>query len=251
MTTRSRVAHRGVVVTLALACAAPMLAQQASTSSGVEQDQQLRYQLQTFEAVLQSAVKHGGDAFARQNAGLIPPGVQLTSDDPEVKGFAPPQGGGLMFVVVVPQIRPTVTYFLAQHDMPGGGLGLASASPSASPEPSSEPNVKATGLASADPMTKSPVIGAPGATPFDVDYTISVVEALKDALLDNSGPLPIHDDEWLTVAAIDGVGVSAGVVNSPFDVTTYLSIKGSDLARLRQQKITRDDARKLILVRQF
>src|SRR5262249_45469994 len=74
-------------------------------------DQALRDQMQTFEAVLQKAVQHGAQAFARQEKDL-PPGIELTSDDPYARGFAPPEGGGLFFYVVVPQIRASVNLFL-------------------------------------------------------------------------------------------------------------------------------------------
>ena len=70
-----------------------------------------------------------------------------------------------------------------------------------------------------------------------------------DAMLDNSGPLPIKPDEWLTVAAFDGTP-SAGVVNSQFSYTTYLQIKGSDLQLLRQGKLTKEEARKLVILKQ-
>jgi len=80
MTGRSFTKRRVLVVSAALALAAPLTAQQPPSG---QDEQQLRYQLQTFESVLQSAVRHGGDTFARDQASVIPPGIQLTSDDPQ------------------------------------------------------------------------------------------------------------------------------------------------------------------------
>jgi hypothetical protein len=51
------------------------------------------------------------------------------------------------------------------------------------------------------------------------------------------------------MAAFDGSS-SPGLVNSPFSYTTYLQIKGSDLQLLRQGKLTKDEARKLVILKQ-
>jgi hypothetical protein len=249
MTRGSLVIRRVVWIGAALALVAPLAAQQPQQQAPEENEQQLRYQVQTFEAVLQSAVRHGGETFARLQAGLLPPAIQLTSDDPQARGFALPQGGGLLFVVVVPGLQATVNYFLALRGMQGyrpvAGVGGRGGS------------LAAAGVAAPDPMTKSPEVddgrcasrkARSSGTPIsDYEYAVSVCDALMDAMLDNSGPLPVKDDEWLTVAVIAGVGMTPpGVVNDPSNYTTYLAIKGTDLAALRQGKITKDEARKLV-----
>ena len=102
-------------------------------------------------------------------------------------------------------------------------------------------------------MTVSPTLldGAPAA-PLDPDavYSKAVANALIDAVIDNSGGLPLKENEWLTVAAIDGVAPTPGVVNNLFGHTLYISVKGADLAQFRQQKISRDELRKLVNVKQ-
>ncbi len=229
-----------------VAVAVPLAAQQPVNGSA--DDQRLKFQIQTFEAVLQSAVKHGADTFAQQVPPM--PGVQLTSNDPEVKGFAPPTpDGGLLFVVIVPEIREMVVLSWMQQRSPGGSIGPA--------RPNSG-RVGAMTVTDSDPMSKSPVVPPPAdSSPAAFDpskadtlYTKSVVEALKDAMLDHSAGLLLKETEWLTIAAIDAVGPMPGIVNNPFGQTTYLSIKGSDLLQLRQGKITRDEARELIHLKQ-
>ena len=224
----------------AIALAAPLIAQDLQAPAPpTAQDQQVKYRLQTFEGILRSAVKHGAEAFAQTVSSQLP-NVQLTSDDPEVLGFAPPTpDGGLMFLVVVPEVRELFFSTVIQMPRPSNNRPVA---------------VGPQSVATPDPMTASP-LGTSGSTPppFNPNlvYTKSVCEALIDAMLDNSGGLPLKDSEWLTIAAIDAIGPTPGAVNSPFGHTTYLSIKGSDLTQLRQGKISRDEARKLVVLKQL
>jgi hypothetical protein len=231
--------RRVLTVCVLVALAVPLGAQ---GTNPFRQEQQFNFKLQDFEAILRNAVKHGADVFAQQVAAAIPPNVQLTTDDPDAKAFAPPTpDGGLLFVVVVPPIRQIVTWLSQQYPRSSRG--------------SSQPvrPVGAAGTATADPMTASPIVSGTAAPPLSADaqYSKAVNDALIDAMLDNSGALPLKDTEWLTIAAIDGVGPTPGAVNSPFGLTTYLSIKGSDLTQLRQGKLSREDARKLVVLKQL
>ena len=211
------------------------------------------YQLQTFEAILQSAVKHGADVLAQKVAVELP-GIQLTSNDPEAKGFTlPTPEGGYFFVVIIPGVRGIVPFLVQQYPAADAaaagqsrqGLGRSRSMPRACRMPM--------------PMTVSPTIpdGASSdridvtsARALDLEYSKAVANALIDAVIDNSGGLPLKETEWLTVAAIDGVAPSPGVVNNAFGHTLYISIKGMDLVQYRQQKISRDELRKLVNVKQ-
>lgn len=234
---------------LLLAFASPARAQRPAA---IPEDQQQRYQIQNFVAVLVSAVRNGGDAFARQQAGAIPPGVQLTSTDPQVKPLVPPHGGDLLFYVRVPAIRIAISQLLIDDmarlarrpDQPMIGVARPG------------PQTGAQGLAQADPMTNSPVVDDGGCgsrvkpsrgypTP-DYEYAVAVCDALMDAMLDNSSALPIKENDWLTVAADNAEPDPLSVLNSTSGLTTYLSIKGSDLIAYRQGKISKDEARKLV-----
>jgi hypothetical protein len=81
-------------------------------------------------------------------------------------------------------------------------------------------------------------------------YTDSVKNALIDAMLDYSGRLNIGPDEWLTVAARDSEGP---IIPNALDETTtiVLRVKGSDLLAYRTNKLTRDEARQKVEVREF
>ena len=68
------------------------------------------------------------------------------------------------------------------------------------------------------------------------EYSKAVANALIDAVIDNSGGLPLKENEWLTVAAIDGVAPTPGVVNNAFGHTLYISVKGVDLMQYRQRR---------------
>jgi len=232
MKTEQLTTRRVLSICMALAMAAPLAAQGTAT----QQEQQLKNKVQDFETMLVNAVRHGATAFAQKAANQIPPNVQLTSDDPLAIGLVPPTpDGGMTFVVVVPPIRQFVALWLYQQS-PRGLRNVGSASG-----------------ALPDPMDKSPVINTEAPAMFnpDLEYSKAVVEALVDTMLDNSAVLPLKESEWLTVAAFDAVGPTPGAVNSPYGHTTYLSIKGEYLFQLRQGKITRDEARKLIVLKQL
>jgi hypothetical protein len=83
-------------------------------------------------------------------------------------------------------------------------------------------------------------------------YTQEVKSALVDAMIENSGPLGIGPDEWLTVAARDNVQIDRFTPGDPSEVSTIiLRIKGSDLAAYRAGRITLDDVRQRVEVRDF
>ena len=69
-------------------------------------------------------------------------------------------------------------------------------------------------------------------------------------MLDFGGLLPLAADEWLTVAARDNQDVII-----PGDiaevVTVIMRVKGSDLAEFKAGRLTADDVRKRVEVREF
>jgi hypothetical protein len=243
---------------LVLVAAVPAAAQGPAASSD---DQQLRNQLQKFEVVLQLAVHQGGDAFVQQRKEAIPDGVQLTSEDAQVKGFAPPQGGGLFFYVSVPSIRITINQILLQN-FEARQQRSNRQQPAAAPRDVRQDGpLSAQGLlAPPDPMTASPVVDegtcagrakpSRGYSNPDYEYAVAVCDALMEAMLDNPGTLPIKDNEWLTVAAVSGDPAPSGFIKTSPDYTTYLYVKGSDLLAYRQGKITKGEARKLVEMKQ-
>jgi hypothetical protein len=83
-------------------------------------------------------------------------------------------------------------------------------------------------------------------------YEEEVISALKDAMLDHSGPIGVGNDEWLTIAARDNEHRDRLVPGDPYDLLTIvLRVRGSDLAAFRADRISRDEARKRVEVREF
>ena len=83
-------------------------------------------------------------------------------------------------------------------------------------------------------------------------YTREVKAALIEAMLENSGPLAVANDEWLVVAARDSEPGNRLVPGDAYDTTTWvLRVKGSDLAVFRAGRLTLDDARNRVEVREF
>jgi hypothetical protein len=83
-------------------------------------------------------------------------------------------------------------------------------------------------------------------------YTREVSTAIVDAMIENSGPLPIAENEWLTVAARDNLRPNRLV---PGDISNISSIvfriKGVDLAAYRAGRMTLEETRKHVEIKQF
>ncbi len=83
-------------------------------------------------------------------------------------------------------------------------------------------------------------------------YEDEVITALVDAMLDYSAPIGVGAEEWLTVAARDNEHRERLMPGDAYDLMTIvLRIRGSDLAAFRADRITRDEARKRVEVREF
>ena len=76
--------------------------------------------------------------------------------------------------------------------------------------------------------------------------------AIIDAMIENSGPLPVAENEWLTVAARDNVRPDRLVPGDTSNISSIIfRIKGSDLAAFRAGHLTLEDARTRVEVNQF
>jgi len=109
----------------------------------------------------------------------------------------------------------------------------------------------AKGAAPSPPMAVDAVgaLGMPDSP--DAAYTDAVRDALIDAMLSYSQQLAIGAEEWLTVAARDASNPRM-TGEDPADVTTiFLRVKGSDLKALHEGRLTRDEARKRVEVREY
>ena len=123
---------------------------------------------------------------------------------------------------------------------------------SAAPQESTQPS---TGDEATQQPTQQPTLTAEEKALLEdpnAAYEREVISAIKDAMLDYSGTIRIGPDEWLTVAAHDNEHRNRLVPADRYDLLTIvLRIKGSDLAALRAERITRDEALKRVQVSEY
>lgn len=268
---------RDLVVVLAVtAVAAPALAQ---APAGTTPDKR-RYDMKVMEGALVGAVRHGAETLGAQ---LKPynPNLLLLTGNARARGFLL-DGYGAFFDVEIPALRESVAWSIRTMAMEPDPLlvqllatlrrnlatiqdpGVRSrveqdvaqleqqihpAAPFVS-QPESARRVSSNATVPPDQPSppappRSEIIKDPNAL-----YTETVKNALIDAMLDYSGPMGIGPEEWLTVAARDAEGpLNPG---EPYDaVTILLRIKGSDLAAFRADRLTREEARKRVEVREI
>jgi hypothetical protein len=83
-------------------------------------------------------------------------------------------------------------------------------------------------------------------------YTREVSVAIVDAMIENSGPLPISDSEWLTVAARDNVRPDRLIPGDTSNISSIVfRIRGADLAAYRSGRMSLEEARTHVEIKQF
>jgi len=236
-----------VVVGLVLATGS-MAAQQAPVTPAVAPEVQIlqrRFQFQLMEGVIENAVRQGAQEFAVRVQGVAPVGM-LFMGMPKARGF-PLEHWGVVFDVEIPQVRES---YVVLNELQRPAL---TPSPQAGNQQVSNPGkvsaTRAPGVMADDPMAKSPLPRDPYQVANEL-YRETVKDKLVGAMLDYSKALEIGADEWLSVVAR---GEEDPVPTSLYNESKamILRIKGSDLAAFHSGKITRDDARKLVIESQF
>ena len=260
--------------------AAPAAFAQGSRS---EADQvKARQKISMMESVLESAVANGADSLMRAVRAVMPPDALMLTGAPSARGFRL-EGYGIFFDVEVPAFRRSMAWTLRQM-VDETGLGAAAAvnqlktyiatvqdarqranldralrrlelqvgpvgpvqqDPSARPLGAS--TVAATTIAPAAPPVDPAVIDDPNGA-----YTREVSVAIVDAMIENSGPLPLGDDEWLTVAARDNIRPDRLVPGDTSNISSIVfRVKGADLAAYRAGRMTLEETRAHVEVKQF
>jgi hypothetical protein len=199
----------------------------------------VRFQVTNFEALLRNAVMRGGQELATKTQ-QVAPGLALAPlSDPIVHGWAQPDFG-YVFYVETPGISATgVAMLMMQQQSPSSPVPtkpVAGASPAPPPG-----TVAATSLVAPDPMFEP-----------NAFYSEAVRQALYDAILDNSGGLPIKEDEHLAISAAPKP--MPPLFSNPLYPDSrrlVLTIKGADLILFRQGRLPREDAKLRILETRF
>ena len=234
-----------------------------------------RQRIAMMEGTLESAVKIGAENLLRQVRSAVPDPPMLAGY-PEVHGFRL-DGYGIFFDVGVPMLRLPVTWplralissdnrdlesvaaelkqLIAQMDaryqpqfaQAVRRLEMRAQAQNAITLRGPGSTVTASQLQVAPPTVDSRVVDNPAE-----GYTREVKAALIDAMIENSGPLALGTDEWLTVAARDNVPRDPLSPGDMADFSTIIfRVKGSDLAGFRAGRMTLEEARQKVEVREY
>ncbi len=233
-----------------------------------------RQRISMMEGVLERAVSNGADNMVRQMKAVMGDAPMLTGV-PEVRGFRL-DGYGVFFDIEVPALRLPVTWPL-RYMFRDNRETLAIISDLKAMMVEAEPRqrerlgqvvrqleqqaqvpaaLRGTGRIGAAAV---PVGGGaqPQVDPATYDdpeehYTREVKAALVDAMIENSGPIGLGPEEWLTIAARDNVPRDPLIPTDAADTRTVIfRIKGSDLASYRAGRMTLDDVRKKVETREY
>jgi len=271
MTTGGPAVKALAILTCVLA-AGPAFAQAPPPLSPVEQQQLIarRNQIKVMEGVLAGAAQNGVAQFGRKYQALGPNFLIGTA---RAHGFILPDHG-LFFDVEIPGLKPSVSWIvqtMAPDPAVLNALAALRQFVSSIPDQAVRANAQAA-LARVErqvgPVSPGQIAGRSGpgtvkamtvetdalaaASPVNPndDYTTAVRDALIDAMIEYGRPMGIGPDEWLTVGARDAVGpLTPGEL---YDATVMvLRIRGADLAAYRENRITKEEARKRVDVREF
>lgn len=269
--TGKRVMTTGMIRAAGAALAVVMAASTAAAQSTMTQAQvERRYNVRVFGNVLVSAAQHGAELLGLRVQQIDPGIILLSGTAPRAQGFVI-DGHGVFFHVEIPKVDPVVAWAVTTRGRDQQALADISRLRSylqtvsdprqkqdlegylrrlelrvAPPGPQQRAVSNTPGTAPSPSAAAAPAMSDP-----NLEYERLVTEQLVNAMLDHSHQLGLAADESLTIAARGSQGPL--LAEAVFDdaVTIMLRIKGSDLAELRAGRITRDEARARVVVREF
>ena len=245
-----RTGASAAVLASALALSPAALAQ---TPSQTEAEQvRTRQRISTMEGALERAVSNGVENLLRQVRTVMPEPPML-SGVPKVRGFRL-DGYGVFFDVEVPALRLPLTWplrYVIEDNQAAVAAALAEMRALVADQMPRERDrfeslarrleVRAV-TPRVTPREADPVVTDP-----DEAYTKAVRESLIDAMIENSGPITIGPDEWLTVAARDNAPRDPLMPGDTAGLNTLLfRVRGADLLSFRGGRLTLEDARQRV-----
>jgi hypothetical protein len=265
---------------IALVLAATTAAAQTVRSAD-EETVKARQKISMMEGVLERAVQNGAENLFRQLRDAMPPGDSpRLIGAPQVRGFRL-DGFGVFFDVEVPDLWLPPAWTL-RYMMDQNGLTAATAManirallPQVRDQQQRQvleqaltrlemqvgPPQGVTRLANGVPAATPAAQSVPRPAPVDPGiiedpnegFTREVKGALVEAMLENSSPIGVGPEEWLTIAARGNTRMDRlGVVGDSTDTHTIMfRVKGSDLAAFHENRISLDDAKKRVQVREY
>jgi hypothetical protein len=233
-------------------------------------------------------VQLGVDNLRRRVRAVMPEDALLQGGVPRVRGFRL-EGYGVFFDIEVPALRRSLAWSLRTMNQTGMALARDLAQMRAFVQSIADPRVRAEfdrtllriqqqmgptppvladRVASQGPVVTAQSVPPPAvgqqesaAVPPQVDplllndpseaYTQEVKAAVIDAMIENSGPLVLGDDEWLTVAARDNAPSDPFMTGDPDVMTLVLRIKGSDVNGFRAGRLTLEQVRSRVEIGEF
>lgn len=264
---KMNVTRIAIAVAAIAACAQTAAAQSTMTQAQVER----RYAIRQFGNTLVGAAQHGAELMDLRVQQLDPGVFLIARTAPRAQGVVI-DGHGVFFLVEIPAVDPVVAWALTNRGRDEAAIAALTGIKSflqgiSDPQQRAaldnyvlnlekrftRPGMQRTGAAPpatamgmAPPATTAP---RPMENP-DMEYEQLVTQQLVNAMLDYSQQLGLAADEWLTIAARGSQGPLTPAVSDD-SVTLTLRIKGSDLAEFRAGRITRDEARARVVIREF
>lgn len=265
----------GMVLCSAVGAAALGFAQAGAPVPPAVAQLQARQEVFVMEGILDGAVGYASQALARKVA-QSPVQEMLLAGVTRTRGFRL-DGYGVFFDVEFPVVHESVSRMMwnvqstpeaaqvistalqsLSHDL--DAMAQQQSDPRARQQLQQrmkvfETQIKPYLVTAGNRGDRVTVTGAPvSAYVDDVQdaYAQEIRQSLTEAILDHGAPLNLGADEWLTVAA----RASQGRMLVPGDSTALggtlvLRIKGEDLSALRVGRLSKDDARKHIEVKQY
>lgn len=259
---------RTFVIAVGIAgAAASALAQTPVSQEQVER----RFQIRMFGQFLVGAAQQGAALMGIRVRQIDPSVILLSGTAPRAQGFLI-EGHGVFFHIEVPNVDPVVAWAVTNRGRDQATIDMILdlerlleketnpqerarieqslrrakqrfMPPGSQPSPTGAMTVSGTAPSAPSPP---PVMTNP-----NLEYERLVMEQLINAMLDHSHQLGLGTDEWLTVAARGSEGPLVPNMVLDDTVTITLRIKGSDLAEFRAGRITREEARARVVVREF
>ena len=275
----------GVAILLGLAAAASA---QTAPALDSPQARQAREQISMMEGLLERAVQNGVNNLRFKVREVMPDDALLQGGFPQVHGFRL-DGYGVFFAVQVPGLRPSMAWTLRTMNETGRtlandlaqmrrvvqsiqdtrtraeldralqriqrGIGPVPQVPDTANAANLPPGAVAAQTVGGGGASVAPAANVSASAPALPDpselYTQEVKAALVDAMIQYSHALNVGATEWLTVAAKDNEPTNPLAQGDPDVMTILLRIKGSDLAAYRAGRLTLEEARTRVEVREF
>ncbi len=219
-----------------------------------------------MEGVLAAAVRLGANQIAREmqaagSGSSVLTGPSILIGPPRARGFIL-EGYGIFFNVEIPTLQTSAIWSMQQlqrdQQVTGQSLDALRSLVETLPDAEAKRQYQAA-LKRLEQQVGPLPPPAPGAAPADLAaepddpdarYTKAVIAACLDAMLEHSKPMNLLPDEWLTVALTGSETSFAS--NQLYESSTFvLRVKGSDLADYLAGRLTREQIRAKVEVREF